>query len=170
MKKKVIYVSGKYTSGDSEIESVHNNIDKARKVAIKLWNRGYAVLTPHLNTANFDKEKAVTATYADFIAGDLAFIDGVDALFMLDNWKKSKGAVLEHDYAFKKGIPIFYSIRGINNLKKVKTCKICNRTRQVVKKVVGYTVCVECNVKFNVIHDGIEKEESKMFIKIIRNP
>ncbi len=168
MTKKVIYVSGKYTAGKTKKQTVSENIDKARKVSIKLWNKGFAVLTPHLNTAGFETEKSITATYDDFIAGDLAFIDGMDALFMLDNWKESKGAVIEHEYAFKKGVPIFYSIRGINNLKKVKICDICNKTRQLINTVVGYTLCVECNKKFDVIHNGIEKEESKMFLKIVR--
>ena len=47
-KLEVIFISGKYR-GD-----VDYNIAHARKEAIALWQKGYAVICPHLNTAHFD--------------------------------------------------------------------------------------------------------------------
>ena len=49
---KVIYVISPYRS--KTINGVHENIEVARKAAVKLWRMGFVVLCPHLNSAFMD--------------------------------------------------------------------------------------------------------------------
>jgi len=98
-KKCLVYLSGPYSG---EIEK---NIAAAREVAIKLWEAGYWVICPHLNTAHFEVDCKVG--YQDYIDGDCRMIDGCDALVMLPNWAESRGAVIEKDHATGRGIPSY---------------------------------------------------------------
>lgn len=97
---KSIYLSGKYTAGD-----INENIAIARSVAISLWEKGFAVLCPHLNTANFEKD--CTIAYDDYIKGDFKLLKGCDCVVMIPGWRESKGACLERDYALSINKPIF---------------------------------------------------------------
>jgi hypothetical protein len=96
----LVYVSGRYSG------NVDENIAAAAEVAVQLWERGHAVLCPHLNTAHF--EKFCKATYEQYIAGDLDMISRCDAIVMLVGWEDSRGAVIERDYATDLGMPIYY--------------------------------------------------------------
>ena len=95
----LVYTSGPY-SGDIDM-----NIATARWVAIKLWEAGYAVICPHLNSAHFEKD--CKATYEQYIAGDLEMVKGCDAMVMIPGWEASKGAVEERNYALSLGIPVY---------------------------------------------------------------
>lgn len=105
MRNKVVYISGKY-SGD-----IVTNIDKARKLAIEVWEAGFTALTPHLNTIHFEND--CQCTYEDFIDGDLELIKRCDCLLMLPEWDYSKGALMEHAEAKKLNKPIFYSLENL---------------------------------------------------------
>ena len=96
----IIYLSGCYSG------NIEENIEIARKVAIKLWEKGYTVLTPHLNTYHFEKD--CKCSYDDFIRGDLEMISRCDAICMLQGWMCSQGACREKEFAKYLGIPIFY--------------------------------------------------------------
>ncbi len=120
--KPLVYLSGPYT-GD-----VHWNILKARLMAIKMWEAGFAVICPHLNTAHFEQDCSVS--YEDYLEGDLRIIEGCDAMLMLEGWEDSKGSVKEEEHAGEKGIPVFISIHGL----------IAWRTLQVVKQPADNTV------------------------------
>lgn len=93
------YLAGPY-SGD-----VAENIYKAREAAVKLWDMGYAVLCPHLNTANFDVS-CQRATYEDFMQGDLIMVSRCDLVIMLPGWESSPGARRERDFAVMKGMRV----------------------------------------------------------------
>lgn len=95
----LIYVSGKY-SGD-----IAKNIAEARKVAIRLWEKGHAVLCPHLNTQHFEMD--CNAEYDDYVNGDLEMVVRCDAMVMIPGWEDSRGAVIEKIYAESLGIPIY---------------------------------------------------------------
>jgi len=95
----IIYLSGKY-SGD-----VKKNIQDARTVAASLWEIGYTVHCPHCNTANF--EDLCSASYYDYIRGDLEILARCDAMVLLEGWQESKGAVTERAFAEKIGMPIY---------------------------------------------------------------
>lgn len=97
----VVYLSGKY-SGDIE-----ENLKTARINAINLWEQGYTVLTPHLNTQHFEKD--CLCVYDDYIAGDLSLLSRCDVIYMMDGWEDSSGAKMERDYAKSQNIPVVYN-------------------------------------------------------------
>ena len=107
--KTFVHLSGPYT-GTSPLKreaeaQTKKNIERAKAIAGELWGKGYAVLCPHTNTAEF--EKISTATYDDYLSGDLQMVDRVDAVIMLPLWQSSKGAMLEFARAQARGIPIY---------------------------------------------------------------
>lgn len=95
----LVYTAGRY-SGD-----VDNNIAIAREVAKKLWEAGHAVICPHLNTAHFEQD--CTATYEQYIEGDLNMVARVDALVMIPGWEQSPGACNEREYALSLNMPVY---------------------------------------------------------------
>ena len=98
---KIIYVSGRYRSR-TWLGKVWN-IYKARRAAQRLWEGGWVVICPHMNTALF-KEDGIP-----YIAGDCEIIKRCcDAIYMLKNWEKSEGAQIEMATAKIKGIEIIF--------------------------------------------------------------
>lgn len=106
----IIYISGAYM-GKDEGKSIDENIRIARKMAITLWELGYTVICPHLNTQNFERD--CKCNYDDYIEGDISLVKKSDGIMMLDNWKESNGASIERQAAFEDGIPVFYSIEQL---------------------------------------------------------
>ena len=94
--KTLVFLSGKY-SGDIEA-----NIQTAREASIKLWEKGFVVFCPHLNTAHFDKD--CKCTYEDYIEGDLLILKKCDMIVFLPGWEYSKGSQIEHEFALKNHI------------------------------------------------------------------
>lgn len=106
----LIYVAGPYT-GDSYSE-IHDNIVKAEYAAMRLWKNGYAAITPHLNTAHFEKYEDDNLNYNVWIEGDMEILSRCDVIFMLKDWTKSKGAVREHEWAIKNDLSVYYEEEG----------------------------------------------------------
>ena len=111
---KLIYVAGKYSGSNySEIE---NNIRRAEKASMKLWARGWAVITPHLNTAHFEQYEKVGSvnyiTYNMMINGTMEMLKRCDAIFMLNDWAQSEGSIGEHQFAINNGYDIYYEDDG----------------------------------------------------------
>ena len=102
----VIYVSGKYKDVSREAEN--ENILKARRVAIPLWEAGFSVICPHLNTAHFHDD--CQCKWEDYLRGDLELVRRSDAMIMVDNWTDSRGAKEERRLAMRYRKPIFYKI------------------------------------------------------------
>jgi hypothetical protein len=100
----IVYLSGKYS--DSTREAIDENIQKARRVAIQLWEAGFAVICPHLNTAHFGDD--CKCNHEDYIKGDLAPLRRSDIVVMLDNWFDSVGAKMERKEAMRYNKPLFY--------------------------------------------------------------
>ena len=101
MKRLLLYVSGPYGS----IGTPEDNTEKAKRVAVAIWNAGHAAICPHTNTFGFEKES--TASYEDYIAGDLLMVAACDGMVMLPNWAESKGAKIEWGHAQRLGKPIW---------------------------------------------------------------
>ena len=102
----ICYISGKYRSPYGVIGRIIN-ILKARRVAKKLWKEYDAVICPHLNTALFDG----VVSDDKFLKGDIEILNRLhkkDTIFMLNNWHKSKGAVLEFTVATRRGLTVRY--------------------------------------------------------------
>jgi len=108
---KVVYIAGKYN--DETAEGLINNILIARRVAIKYWKRGYAVICPHLNCAFMESDsefKGISEKDLNemFLKGDLEIIKRCDILVFLPNWTQSDGAIKEYRFASKLGKEIIF--------------------------------------------------------------
>lgn len=111
-KVKIVMLVGKYYSKDfNEIEA---HIRLAEQYAIKLWNLGFGVFTPHLNTCHFEvKTRVPEKRYQQFDAMALERL--ADCLFALPNWRQSRGGKQEVAKAIKLGIPVFEDFQSICN-------------------------------------------------------
>lgn len=131
----LIYVSGAYgpkTNGLSPEQiddllrsedasaTIDENIEKARRVGIQLWELGHAPLVPHLNTAHMEKDCKIG--HADYLRGDFQMIARCDGIVMLEGWEDSKGATMEHEYAKSLGMFIWY--QGKDKLPELHTTEV----------------------------------------------
>ena len=108
---RLIYVAGKYSG--KNFEEISKNIISAKKAAIELLKNGWAVITPHLNTCHFELyEKYIGYTHKDWLKMDVVMLERCDAIFMLKNWKDSKGAKIELDFAREHEIKIYFENEG----------------------------------------------------------
>ena len=99
---KVIYVAGAYRA--NSLNGVFENIMHARREALKLWQQNWAVICPHANTIFMDGED----TDGVFLKGDLEIVRRCDAIYMLDNWEASKGAMGEYALAKDLDLEVYY--------------------------------------------------------------
>lgn len=88
-----VYISGKIT-GDE------NYKEKFNRAAEFLKNNGHAPLNP----ASID----VSLSYEEYMKIDLAMLSVADAIYLLESYKDSKGAMFELQYAqmFQKEVYI----------------------------------------------------------------
>lgn len=121
-------IVGKYyevKDGAPDYQKIEEHIRLAEQYAIKLWNEGFAVFTPHLNTRHFEiKTKVPEAIYQDFYQHMLKI---ADFIFVLPNWRESKNGRKEIKMAIKLGIPVFDKISELKKWrakKKFETVKI----------------------------------------------
>ncbi len=99
---KVIYVAGAYRN--STEWGLVENIRHAERASIRLWQDGWAVICPHKNTAHFGG----LCPDDTWLKGDIEMLKRCDAIYMLKNWDKSEGALLELATAKNEGIEILY--------------------------------------------------------------
>lgn len=92
---KKIYISGAITG----LENAQSFFDKAE---IGLSEAGWDVVNPMKINHEHDK------TWSSYMREDVKALCGCDAIFMLDNWKGSKGAKIEHDLAKVLGLDMIY--------------------------------------------------------------
>jgi nucleoside 2-deoxyribosyltransferase len=103
--QKLVYVAGPL-SADTEYQKTLN-VRFAERVAQELWRMDFSVICPHKNTEHFDG-CVMKEDWEVWLRGDLKQISRCDGVVMLPKWEKSKGAVVEHDFAKERGIPVFY--------------------------------------------------------------
>ena len=84
-----VYIAGKITG-------LENYQQKFRAAQDRLEARGYSVMNPAVLPLGFD--------YEDYMRICFAMIDVCDAVYMLDNWRDSPGAIREYEYAKGKEI------------------------------------------------------------------
>ena len=88
-----IYISGAVTGVD--------NYKEIFGATEREWNKsGHAVLNPAILPPGFE--------YEEYIHVCLAMIDVCDAVYLLPNWEKSVGSMMEMRYAEKCGKAILY--------------------------------------------------------------
>jgi hypothetical protein len=117
MDKKDLLVGmiiGKYyveKNGKPNYNAIEKNILLAEEYAIKLWNEGFGVITPHLNTRHFEvKTKVPEDVFKKF---DSKLMPLAKFVFVLPNWKKSEGTKREIKNATSLKIPIFYDLEKL---------------------------------------------------------
>lgn len=105
--KKQAYLSGAITN-----EIKHREIfDAAEK---KYKDKGYEIINPvslgdklaKMYVRDFDR----LPTYAEYLIYDLEHVADCQAIILLENWKSSKGARAELQFADALGIPVIYDI------------------------------------------------------------
>uniref|UniRef100_A0A6M3KBR3 DUF4406 domain-containing protein n=1 Tax=viral metagenome TaxID=1070528 RepID=A0A6M3KBR3_9ZZZZ len=101
---KVIYVAGPYRAETSY--GVYQNIRKAEAKAVELWQQGYAVLCPHLNSQLF--ELMFNNANEICLKGGLVILERCDAIYMMKGWESSVGSRAELKVAKKNRMEIIY--------------------------------------------------------------
>lgn len=104
---KIVYIAGPFRAANQWLQEL--NIRNAEHSALEVWNLGFAAICPHLNTAHFQG----AAPDGTWLAGDIAILKRCDALLMTADWRKSAGAIAEHEIATQAGIPTYESIRDL---------------------------------------------------------
>ena len=97
MKKNKVYISGKI-SGLEYADA----FDKFQAAERKLREQGYEVVNPMTIEHNHDQ------SWEAYMRNDIKALCDCDAIFMLGNWKKSRGAKIEFYLATKLGIEVMY--------------------------------------------------------------
>jgi nucleoside 2-deoxyribosyltransferase len=101
---KVVYCAGPFRGPNHFV--IAENIRRAERVALAVWQLGAACLCPHTNTMHFQG----AAPDAVWLEGDLEMLRRCDALITVDGWFQSEGARAEVDYASSHQIPVFHDI------------------------------------------------------------
>lgn len=99
------FVAGPYI--DTRPEFITKNIEDAKTAAVWLWDHGYYVFCPHMNTAGFhvltsQGEDVFKAFYLRVIRSGL-----IDLIVLLPYWKTSEGTMEEFAFARNLQIPVF---------------------------------------------------------------
>jgi hypothetical protein len=102
-KSPKIYVAGPISKGN-----MLQNCIRAVKVADKLWKLGYLPFCPH---QSWFWQQVCPHDHKDWIEYDLPFVAICDAVLRIPGI--SKGADMEVAFAQNHNIPVYYSIREL---------------------------------------------------------
>ena len=90
---KVVYVSGPIRSKWRIGRWI--NLWRGRRAAIKLWQAGFAVICPHLNSATLRHH----VNEERLVSGDCDIVKVCDFMVMIKGWENSIGCKREHEAA-----------------------------------------------------------------------
>jgi len=99
---KVAYIMGPYRA--KTIYEMVQNIRRAEVVALKYWEKGYAVICPHKNTALLDGFLPDEV----WLKGDRELIKRSDVVVVMKDWEKSEGSTIELSLAKRLNKEIIY--------------------------------------------------------------
>ena len=103
---KTVYVARPY--GAPDFMGIDRNIRAAEAAAIRLWDAGFGVFCPHLNTLHFEvKSSASEEQYKLF---DIRMLRACEILYLLPTWRTSSGARDECGIAIAAGLRIYADI------------------------------------------------------------
>jgi len=108
-----VYIAGKLNDTACDyIKNVHKMIKEAEKVRMS----GFSVFIPCLDI--LAGIVSGNRNYEDYFNNSQEWLDVADALYVLDNWRTSKGTKREIKRARQKNIPVFYSLEDLIKWKK----------------------------------------------------
>ena len=99
---KVAYIIGPYRA--KNVYEMVQNIRWAESVALKYWEKGYAVICPHKNTALLDG----FLPDGVWLKGDRELIKRSDVVIVMKYWKESIGSRMEVELAKNLNKEIIY--------------------------------------------------------------
>ena len=100
----LLYVAGPYSANGQHTEQDH--INRAEEVSIQLIGQGFHVITPHKNTAGYEKYEDKNITFETWINMDLNILKRCDGIYLMIGWGDSKGATIEAGYSISNCIKI----------------------------------------------------------------
>ena len=103
---KVVYIIGKYS--DESHDAVVKNMRKAQMKAVELAELGYCVITPHSNFMLHD----ISVGYEGIMKQCYELIKKSDLVYVLDNWRSSKGSKKEIALAQKLKKNVLWQEKG----------------------------------------------------------
>ena len=103
-----VYIAGPYNA--HSIIKVLNNIRVGINMAVVLLQAGFAPFCPFLD---FQFQLQAELTVKQFKAFSMAWVEVSDAIFMLDGWEQSAGAIAEKEEAERLDIPVFYRLEEL---------------------------------------------------------
>jgi len=96
---KLIYIAAPYRA--TSIAQQQHNIAQAKIMAQYYWLKGYAVICPHLNSANFDG----LVEDEQFIQSYKGILLKCDSAIFHPDWKTSEGSIAEMNLCSLTNIP-----------------------------------------------------------------
>lgn len=95
---KTIYISGRITG--LPYNEAFSNFKKAE---LYLQQIGYAVVNPVV-LVPYNKDWS----WFDYMSADIKLMENCTHIYMLNNWRESDGACIEHEIAIRKNLTITY--------------------------------------------------------------
>lgn len=103
--RPVLYLAGPFGNPDP-IHGIQRNILTASEIALEAWGKGWAVICPHKNTADF--QFATGIPDETWTEGYLSILLRCDVVLMLPGWERSPGSVKERHFAIERGKKVHY--------------------------------------------------------------
>ena len=100
----IIYLTGKYYGNNWQ--EIEDNISVAKVISVRLWNLGYTVICPHLNTAHFD-DYCQNVTYEEWIFKYMSVLELCDSLVLMPYYHLDESVKLVKQWAEYKNIPVY---------------------------------------------------------------
>ena len=105
---KRIYIAGPYSADN--VLSVFENMRKGIALATRVRREGYAPFCPWMDFMYYLTNMGESFDIENCYEYSLAWLKVSDGVLFTSDWKTSTGAVMEHEYAIRQAIPIFYNI------------------------------------------------------------
>lgn len=106
------YISGPYScGGEATLRERRANVEKARQIFRKLLEMGHNPICTYIQTAEMDDVPGMS--WSRFLANSIEWLLKCDAVFMVEGWTLSDGAIDEHAAAMAMHMPIYQDILDV---------------------------------------------------------